>query len=120
MNWSALAIRLVIVAKLILAVLICMYFWKTDDLAGITNLPIYILVLCVLYIGMQMLTRRLSNVQNWWDWVYYAGLVAIMVPVMLATEEKLSNYNAITDYGTIMLILPGLVDGYFIITKNRI
>lgn len=43
-----------------------------------------------------------------------------MVPVMLATEEKLSVYNAITDYGTIMLILPGLVDGYFIITKNRI
>jgi uncharacterized BrkB/YihY/UPF0761 family membrane protein len=120
MNWSGVLLRLVIVVKLLLAVLICLYFWQHDDLNSIIQLPIYILVLSVVYIGMQMLTRKLSNVQNWWDWVYYGGLVAIIVPVMLATEEKLSIYNAITDYGTIMLILPGLVDVYHLITKNRI
>lgn len=117
MNFNRLFLALAIVGKLVLATLICMYFWNASELIEIKQLPIQILVFAVIYIGLQMLTRKMTNVNNWWDWIYYLGLVSIMVPVMLADVEHAKLYHAITDYGTILLILPVLVDGYNFINK---
>jgi hypothetical protein len=113
-----LIIRLATVAKLVLAVLICSYFWESTTLLEIRQLPMTVLVMCVVYIGMQMLTRRLSGNQNWWDWVYYVGLICIMVPVSFANEKNELLYHVMTDYGTILLIIPVLVDGWFLIRSN--
>lgn len=117
MNPSRLILALAIVVKMVLAVLISWYFWNAATLVEIKQLPVYILVYAVVYIGLQMLTRRLSNVHNWWDWVYYIGLLSIMIPVMLANSENEKMYHAITDIGIICLILPVLVDGYFFVNK---
>lgn len=107
-----------IIAKLVLSVLICMYFWNATELIQIKEIPIYLLVLAIAYIGLQMTTRKLATVHNWWDWVYYMGLVSIMVPVSFATSEHEKMYHIITDVGTICLILPVLADGYFFIENK--
>lgn len=109
---------LVIVGKLILSVLICTYFWNTTDLVSLKQLPVSVIVLAVIYIGLQMLTRKLSEVSNWWDWVYYFGLLSIMIPVTFATREYESVFHMITDIGTICLIMPALADGYFLIVQS--
>jgi hypothetical protein len=111
-------IRLAVVAKLILAVLICSYFWQAITILEIRQLPMQVLIMCVAYIGLQMLTRRLSGSQNWWDWVYYVGLLCIMIPVSIANDENAALYHAITDYGTILLIIPVLIDGWFLINPK--
>jgi hypothetical protein len=110
-----------IIAKLILSVLICMYFWNSTELIQIKQIPVYLLVMSVVYIGLQMYTRKISTVHNWWDWVYYIGLVSIMVPVSIATSENEKIIHLVTDIGTICLILPVLADGYFFIgnTSNK-
>lgn len=113
-----LIIRLALVVKLILAVLICSYFWDSSTLEEIRQLPMMVLIMCVVYIGLQMLTRRLTNSQNWWDWVYYVGLLCIMIPVSIANEKNEVLFHAMTDYGTILLIIPVLVDGWFLIRSN--
>lgn len=113
-----LLLALVIIGKLLLSVLICSYFWNTADLLGLKQLPVSVIILAVLYIGLQMLTRRLSEVNNWWDWVYYFGLLSIMIPVTFATKESENIYHLITDIGTICLILPALADGYFLIVQS--
>lgn len=101
-----------ILGKLFLSIAICEYFWSSDSLSELQRIPILILVYAVIYIGLQLLTRKLSEVKNWWDWVYYAGLLAIMLPTFLATEENQILFNRVTDYGTICLIVPVLVDGW--------
>lgn len=108
----------VIITKLILSVLICLYFWNATELVQIKQIPIYLLAMAIVYIGLQMITRKLATVHNWWDWVYYIGLVAIMIPVSFATKEHEVIYHLITDIGTICLILPVLADGYFYIGNS--
>lgn len=117
MNSSRIILSLAIVVKLILSVIICWYFWNATELIEIKQIPIYILILAVVYIGFQMLSRKISAAHNWWDWVYYIGLLSIMIPVMLANEKNKDVYNIITDYGTLLLILPVLVDGYYLINN---
>lgn len=118
MNTTRLILALAIIVKLALSVLISSYFWNATTLMEIKQLPIYILILAVAYIGLQMLTRKLSGIQNWWDWVYYVGLLSIMIPAMLANAENFKLYHAITNYGTLCLILPVLVDGYYFVNKS--
>ena len=113
-----LILSLAVVAKLVLAVLICTYFWEATTLAEIQQLPIYLLILCVAYIGLQMFTRRMSGVQNWWDWVYYIGLLSIMLPVTLANPAQEKIFHLITDFGTLLLVIPVLVDGWFLVKSN--
>jgi hypothetical protein len=115
MKSNKIILHLAIVAKLILSFFISSYFWNTDTLYDINNLPVYVLILCVAYIVLQMISRKISTAQHWWDWVYYLGLLCIMLPVMLANEESLKMYNYITDYGTLLLLIPVLVDGYLLI-----
>jgi hypothetical protein len=115
---KSLLLALVIIGKLVFSLLICIYFWNSTDLLSIKRLPIYIIVLAVLYIGMQMLTRKFSEVNKWWDWVYYFGLLSIMIPATFATKQYEQIYHLITDVGTIFLILPALVDGYFLIVHS--
>jgi hypothetical protein len=110
-------LALVIIGKLVLAALICSYFWNTSDLISLKQLPYSIILFAVLYIGLQMLTRKLSSVNNWWDWVYYGGLLSIMIPVTFATQGSIKIFEPITDFGTICLILPALVDGYYLIIQ---
>lgn len=111
-------ISLAVILKLILASLICTYFWKSTTLIEIQQIPLYVLILSVAYIGLQMATRRISGVQNWWDWVYYIGLLSIMIPVTFANTEHEKLFHAITDYGTILLIIPVLVDGWHLVKPN--
>jgi hypothetical protein len=111
-------VRLAVIAKLVLSVLICSYFWQATTIQEVRMLPMQVLIMCVAYIGLQMLTRRLSAQQNWWDWVYYVGLICVMVPVSFATEENATFYHILTDYGTLLLIIPVLVDGWFLIRSN--
>ena len=113
-----LVLRLAIIVKLLLSILICSYFWGVNDLEGIQQLPMYVLIFCVSYIGLQMITRRISKAQHWWDWVYYGGLLCIMIPVMFAEENTLNIYNVITDFGTLLLVLPVLADGWVLINPN--
>lgn len=107
-----LVLAIAIIGKLFLSYSVCEYYWSTDSLSEIQRIPMRILIYSVIYIGLQLLTRKLSDVKNWWDWVYYVGLLTIMLPTFLATEENLHLFNIITDYGTICLIIPVLIDGW--------
>lgn len=113
-----LILAVAILGKLFFSFSICEYFWSSDSLSELQRIPNIVLVYAVLYIGLQLLTRKLSEVKNWWDWVYYAGLIAIMIPTFLVTEENQKTFNLITDYGTICLIIPVLVDGWNFVNNS--
>jgi hypothetical protein len=106
-----------IIAKLILSFILCFYFWNVTTITQLKQIPISIVLIAIIYIALQMLTRKLSTRHNWWDWVYYGGLVSIMITVSFATLEYFKVFQYIVELGTICLILPIFIDGYFFI-KN--
>ena len=110
---------LLILAKLFLSATIVLYFWNVNTLVEITKLPLYVLILTVVYIGFQMVTRRFSNKQNWWDWIYYIGLAAIMLPVVMAKPENEKIFHLLTDFGILFLLLPVLIDGYNFVKNQK-
>ena len=110
---------LLILAKLFLASTIVLYFWNVNTLVEITKLPLYVLILTVVYIGFQMVTRRFSKKQNWWDWIYYIGLAAIMLPVVMAKPENEKIFHLLTDFGILFLLLPVLIDGFYFVKNQK-
>jgi len=118
-NSNQLILVLATLAKLIISGVIALYYWQVSDLRGITDLPFYILGLCVAYILLQMLTRRISAASHWWDWVYYIGLLGIILPVTFANDNNLSWFNWVTDIGVLLLILPVLIDGYVLVISKK-
>ena len=119
MNTPKFLFALLILAKLFLAATIVLYFWNVNTLVEITKLPLYVLILTVVYIGFQMVTRRFSKKQNWWDWIYYIGLAAIMLPVVMAKPENEKIFHLLTDFGILFLLLPVLIDGYNFVKNQK-
>lgn len=108
-----------VLAKIFLASTIIFYFWNSKDLEGFKRIPVSILILAVLYIIVQLYTRKISVSRSWWDWVYYFGLVSIMISVSLSNENNFKVYNVISDYGTFLLLLPALVELVFLIQDKK-
>jgi uncharacterized membrane protein HdeD (DUF308 family) len=107
-----------VIGKLIIGAIVCGYFWKATSIDQVSTLPIWLLILTVVYIGLQMFSRKYSEAGHWWDWIYYLGLISIMVPVSIINEENESLCHLITDVGTVMLIAPPLADLYVFYKKS--
>lgn len=95
-----------------IALYIIRYYWTTEELDAIRRLPMELMVLCLGYILIQVLKRWLYRNRNWWDWVYYIGLASAMLPTVLASDESAGLFHTITDYGTVFLLVPVILDVY--------
>lgn len=104
--WGALLLGMTVCTAIILG-----YYWMATSLQDIATLPIFVLALALVYIGLQLIKRALLKIQNWWDWTYYLGLLAIVLPVLFAKEDNQVYFHLLTDYGTLFLMLPVLLDG---------
>ncbi len=101
---------LILVVMFLLGNAISMYYWSNDDLASMKFVPMFIMVLALVYILMQIFKRYLYKEKNWWDWLYYIGLLAIVLPTYFATEENISTFQKVTDFGSLFLVFPLLFD----------
>jgi hypothetical protein len=93
------------------------YFLKVRGLEDLTNLPIYIIMAGITYIVCQLFSRKLSSIHHWWDWLYYIGLAAIMLPASFANLNWFSIALCLSQVGAIFLFIPLLVDVFFLL-KN--
>lgn len=120
METKKLIIVLGTLGKLIISVFLLMYFWKAEDFIAIKYIDIAIILLAIVYILLQLLTRKLSTAPHWWDWVYYFGLMCIMIASIFISQETFSTYHMITRIGTTLLILPLFADIYQLFWKKQI
>ena len=104
---------LLIILSLGLSGAIVRYYWLSDSLDSIIDVPEYVMVLALIYVFLQIIRRKYSKQQHWWDWLYYLGLLAMIIPTLLANSSHLIYFNYLTDYGTLFLILPVLLEGNY-------
>ena len=108
-----------VIGKLIIGIAVCSYFWMTNSIDDVSTLPIWLLILTVIYIGLQMFSRKFSDANHWWDWVYYIGLLSIMIPVSIINTENQKLCYLATDFGTLCLIAPPLADAIILLKKIK-
>lgn len=112
-------LSLLLLVSLILGALVVFYYWKADSLIAIKFVPINIMILVLIYIVTQFLKRVLTKTQNWWDWLYYVGLVTIALPVFIGKEENISWLLPLTQIGVLFLIFPVLVEGFNSVKQQK-
>ena len=95
-----------------IAVLINFYYWSGQSLSLIKDVPLYIMILAFGYILLQILKRYITRNQNWWDWLYYIGLLSMMLPTLIADEGNSDVLNRVCDFGAVFLLLPAVKDLY--------
>lgn len=110
---------IVLIVMLIIGGIIINYYWKNDSLESMVSVPMSILIFTFAYILCQIGKRFLFKKRNWWDWLYYIGLVVIVLPRSLATPDNLSLFQTITDMGILFLLVPILFDGKQLLDENK-
>ena len=108
-----------VVGKLIIGIFVCSYFWLTNSIEKVSILPIWLLVLTVIYIALQMFSRKYSKAGNWWDWIYYIGLVSIMIPASIIDSSNEKFCHLATDFGTLCLVAPPIADIFVFLKKSN-
>lgn len=94
------------------------HFFKIDSIEQIQHVPVYAMVLCLVYVLVQIIKRYVLKSQNWWDWLYYLGLLSVMIPPYMIDEGNASTFIGMANYGTIFLIFPVIGDGIQIFQKK--
>jgi uncharacterized membrane protein HdeD (DUF308 family) len=120
MEKKKLIIVLATLGKLSISVFLIMYFWKAEDFITIKYIDIAIILLAIVYILLQLLTRKLSSAPHWWDWVYYIGLLCIMIASIFISQETFNVFHMLTRIGTVFLILPLFADIYQLFLKKNL
>lgn len=96
---------------------ILMYYWSVDSWVDMKYVPIYVMITCMVYVILQIGKRYLLKDRNWWDWIYYLGLAAVMVPTFLVEESSEDFYGIVTDFGPLFLLIPIILDGKKMLEK---
>lgn len=120
METKKIIITLATISKLILSFLLFMYFWKAENFLAIKYIDFRIIIFAIIYILLQLLTRKLSSAPHWWDWVYYFGLLSIMIASIFITNETFNVFHSLTRFGTVLLIVPLFADIYQLFLKKKL
>jgi uncharacterized membrane protein HdeD (DUF308 family) len=107
-----------IAGKFVIGCIVCIYFWNATTMNQVSLLPIWLLILTVVYIALQMFSRKYSAAGHWWDWVYYIGLLSIMIPVSIINAGNEALCHLATDFGTLFLIAPPIADTFVFFKKS--
>ena len=91
---------------LIFAGMVIVYYWNSDSLESMKYIPMRILIFVFGYILIQISKRFVFRKQNWWDWLYYIGLIAVILPVYFVSDTSLETFQMIAKIGTISLVIP--------------
>lgn len=117
-NVKRLIERLVIIIMLACAGFIIYYYWNTQELENLRSLSMLLISAIMLYIICQLVKRFIFNKMGWYDWVYYIGLISILMPLLLKQETG-EWLHAITDYGSLFLLVPPIFGGRAILEKQN-
>ena len=99
-----------LIGLIALGSLVINYYWTNSTLSSIVFVPMYVIVMTFFYILLQIAKRYFISNKNWWDWLYYLGLIGVLLPLYFANEENLDTFQWVTDYGVLFLIVPLLFD----------
>lgn len=94
------------------------YYWSVNDFGSIRIVPMAVMISLVVYVLMQLLKRYVTKQMPSYEWLYYIGLGAVVAPVFLAKSD-FEWLHLLTDYGTLFLLIPPLLDGYNVVKGSK-
>ncbi len=83
------------------------YYLFADSYDDLKNVPTTLYIAAIVYILIQLIKRNVTKKMPWYDWLYYLGLGAIILPFVLPEKEWMFS---LAIYGSIALVVPPLFE----------
>lgn len=97
------------IALLLISVFVVYYYWTVKSVEDLKELPSILLSAVIIYLAIQLLKRYVKRRVSWYDWLYYVGLSAILLPLFLFTSTADWLFD-ITKYGSLFMLAPPLLE----------
>jgi cellobiose-specific phosphotransferase system component IIC len=97
-----------IILAILLSLYINYYYLQVNNFDAVRNLPQSVLTAIIAFLAVQLIKRSIKKKNAWYDWIYYAGLMGILSPLLLVTSTadwllQLAKYS-----GLFILLSPSL------------
>ena len=115
---SKISKAILLLILLVSGVFIFIHYLVNKDFDSLILTPVYVFIVCLIYIALQVVKRYLFKEQHWWDWLYYIGLLAVVLPVLTGTLENLETMHLVASIGSVFFVLPVLLDVYQLTKKS--
>lgn len=102
-------IYLLLAVLIIAASYIFIYYLLANDITDLRSLPTSFLIAIIAYILAQLIKRFIQKRMPWYNWLYYIGLIAVVIPLPLFSVQG-SWVFSLTRWGSLFLIVPPLVE----------
>lgn len=91
------------------AIYVFLYYIMADSIAELRTLPTSFLIAVIVYILVQLTKRYLQKKMPWYNWMYYLGLIAVIVPLPLFSVQGNWVFS-VTRWGSLFLLIPPLIE----------
>lgn len=107
--------------SLVSGVWVLVYYWSNSGLDALKYVRFDVMIAAFAYTMVQIIKRNLLKDQQWWNWLYYPGLLSILLPISFVTESNLATFEYLPKFGVLFLILPIILDvrHYFIKSSEQ-
>lgn len=80
-----------------------------DQIIELRTLPTGFLIAVIVYILTQLIKRYLQKKMPWYNWLYYLGLIAVVLPLPLFSVQGDWIFS-VTRWGSLFLVIPPLIE----------
>ncbi|PWH85912.1 hypothetical protein [Brumimicrobium oceani] len=108
---------LLLVVLMASALYVFVYYMLASEILELRTLPTNFLIAVVVYIFAQIIKRYLQKKMPWYNWLYYLGLLAVVIPLPLFSVQG-SWVFSLTRWGSLFLLIPPLIE-FLILIKSK-
>lgn len=100
---------LLLVMLIASALFIFIYYMSANQILELRTLPTSFLIAVIVYILVQLIKRFVQKKMPWYNWLYYLGLIAIIIPLPLFSVQGNWVFS-VTRWGSLFLLIPPLIE----------
>ncbi|MEX2484090.1 MAG: hypothetical protein WED10_06015 [Brumimicrobium sp.] len=109
---------ILILVSLVSASFIVFYYWTASNINDLRKLPTVLLTYIIFFILAQLIKRYVKKQMKWYDWIYYLGLIAILIPLPLFFSSGEWMFS-VTKYGSLLLFIPSVIELFVLVAKGK-
>ncbi len=108
---------LLLVILIASALYVFVYYMLANEILELRTLPTSFLIAVIVYILTQLIKRFLRKNMPWYNWLYYLGLIAIIIPLPLFSTQGNWVFS-VTRWGSLFLLIPPLIE-FLVLLKSK-
>lgn len=118
-KFNRVTLYLLLIVLIVSGLYVFSYYMLANEITELRTLPTSFLIAVIVYILAQLIKRFIQKKMPWYNWLYYLGLMAVIIPLPLFSVQGNWVFS-VTRYGSLFLLIPPLVEFLILIRKKSV